>query len=511
MPSGSSSLCPPRPTPQPRLLGPIALLRALARNPIECWAQVHFDEPIVMGGIPFARVAVVSEPAAIRKILVEEPAAFRKSALERRILSPRLREGLVAADGEQWESQRRMLAPFFGRKMLVRFAPAMAGAAATVVERWRRSAGEALECKAEMSALALDALMRSIFHDGLGSDHATMCAAAHTYFAAAGRIDPFDVIGLPDFLPRVTHWRTRTLLRAFDEALDAAIARRRRALDEHGSDPRVTLRRSAQSAEPRTLTPPGDILGILLAARDPVSGRGMSEAEVKANLLTFFLAGQETTSTALIWAIYLLSQSPQWSERVAAEAQRELDGPAEGVADRLVETRAVLDEAMRLYPPIVGITRTASRPTELAGQRIARNTLIVISPYVLHRHRCLWEDPDLFDPARFLDRPPVSRTSAAGVSRGCEDPGPSATDASGGQESSAAKIDRYAYLPFGIGPRMCIGAGFALQEATLVLATIMANFAIALAPGQTVWPQQRLTLRPRDPLLLRVAPRGLSS
>jgi cytochrome P450 len=490
MPS-DSGLRPPRPTPQPQPLGPFALLRALARNPIECWAQAHFDEPIVMGGLPFARVAVVSEPAAIRKILVEDPADFRKSALERRILSARLRDGLVAADGEQWASQRRMLAPFFGRKMLMQFAPAMAGAAAAVIERWRRSAGEVLECKAEMSALALDALMRSIFHDGLGSDHAAMCAAARDYFAVAGRIDPFDVIGLPDVLPRVTHWRTRTLLRPFDAALDAAIARRRRALDEHSREA------------------PRDILGILLAARDPVTGRGLTEAEVKANVLTFFLAGQETTSTALTWAIYLLSQSPEWSERVAAEARRELQGtgfPAEGIADRLVETRAVLDEAMRLYPPIVGITRTASRSTQLAGQQIARNTLIVISPYVLHRHRLLWEDPDLFDPTRFLDRPLVSRTSGPGPGRGHEDPGPGAT-AADGRQNSAAKIDRYAYLPFGIGPRMCIGAGFALQEATLVLANVMRSFKLALAPGQTVWPQQRLTLRPRGPLLLRVEPR----
>ncbi len=462
MPSRAPGLCPPRPIPQPQLLGPIALLRALARNPIECWAQVHFNEPIALGGLPFARVAVVSEPAAIRKVLVEEPAGFRKSAIERRILSPRLREGLVAVDGEQWESQRRMLAPFFGRKMITGFTGAMASAIAALVERWHRNAGAALECKTEMSALALDVLMRSIFRDGLGHDHERMCAAARTYFAAAGRIDPFDVIGLPDFLPRAMHWHTRALLRPFDQALDAAIARRRRELDAPSSDT------------------PRDILGMLLTARDPITGRAMTEAEVKADVLTFFLAGQETTSTALTWAIYLLTQSPQWSARIAAEAQRALDGPPESIGDRLVETRAVLDEAMRLYPPIVGITRTAIRPTQLAGHTIARNTLIVISSYVLHRHRLLWEDPDLFDPTRFLDR-------------------------------AARNIDRYAYLPFGIGPRMCIGAGFALQEATLALATIMASFEVALAPGQTVWPQQRFTLRPRAPLMLHVVPRRRSS
>jgi cytochrome P450 len=462
MPSGSPAFRPPHPTPRPKPLGPIALLRALARNPIECWTKIHFERPIVMGGFPFARVAVVSEPAAIRKALVENPGDYRKSALERRILTTRLREGLVAADGEQWASQRRMLAPFFGRKMLIQFAPAMAGAVAALIARWRKRAyGDALECKTEMAALALDCLMLSIFHDGLGHDHDAMGASARDYFAAAGRIDPFDAIGLPDAVPRITQWRIGPLLRPFNQALDAAVARRRRALNEHAAEA------------------PRDILGLLLSARDAVSGRRMNEAEVKANVLTFFVAGQETTSTALTWAIYLLSQSPEWSERVAAEAQRELDGTPEGIAERLVETRAVLDEAMRLYPPIVGITRTANRRAELAGERIARGTMIVISPYVLHRHRLLWEEPDLFDPARFLDR-------------------------------AAGKIDRYAYLPFGIGPRMCIGAGFALQEATLALAAIVRNFRIALVPGQAVWPLQRFTLRPRDPLLLVVRPRPAS-
>jgi len=212
------------------------------------------------------------------------------------------------------------------------------------------------------------------------------------------------------------------------------------------------------------------LLGILLAARDPETGKCMSEAEVKANVFTFFLAGQETTSTALTWAIYLLSQSQEWQERVRAESDRELGLP-EGAVDRLVETRAVLDEAMRLYPPIVGITRTADLTDELGGDRVERGTLVVISPYVLHRHRLLWDDPDTFDPGRFL----------SGASR---------------------KIDRYAYLPFGIGPRMCIGAGFALHQATLALASIVRDFTLALAPGQSVWPLLRFTLRPRDPLLI---------
>jgi cytochrome P450 len=414
----------------------------------------------VVGGFPFARVAAVNDPAAIRKVLVENPHDYRKSALERRILSARLRNGLVAVEGEQWSSQRRTLAPLFGRKMVTQFTPAMAGAAAALVERWRnRRDDDALDCKTEMSALALDGLMRSIFHHGLGSDSEALRTAMVDFFAAAGRIDPFDVIGLPDFVPRITQWRVRTMLRTFDEALNAAIAARRHRLEEY----------PAEATQ--------DMLGILLAARDPDTEKRMSEAEVKANVLTFIFAGQETTSTALTWAIYLLTQSTEWSERVTTEAECELGGSPAGIAERLVATRAVLEEAMRLYPPIVGITRTAGRRDELSGHTIERGTMVVISPYVLHRHSLLWDDPHTFDPSRFL-------------------------------ECASRKIDRYAYLPFGVGPRMCIGAGFALQEATLVLATIMRNFTLALAPGQSVWPLQTFTLRPRDPLLMMVKGRN---
>ena len=459
MPSISPGFRPPRPSPQPKALGPIALLKALRRNPLECWTKAHFEEPIVLGGFPFGRVAVVNEPAAIRKVLVENSHDYRKSALERRILSPRLRNGLVAVDAEQWSVQRRTLAPLFTRKALSQLAPAMVDAAAALVARWRdRPQGSLLDVKTEMSALALDGLVRSIFHEGIAGDAQAMRTAMVTFFESAGHIDPFDVIGLPDFIPRITRWRVRALLRSFDAALDATIAQRRRGLN---------ARATAAAC---------DMLGIMLAARDPETERRLSEAELKGNVLTFIFAGQETTSTALTWALYLLSQSPEWAARITAESERAHAARGEEPIAQLPETRAVLDEAMRLHPPIVGITRTATKEGELAGCAIARGTMVVVAPYVLHRHVRLWDDPDRFDPGRFLD-------------------------------GNGRKIDRYSYLPFGVGPRMCIGAGFALQEATLVLAAIMRNFALALAPGQSVWPQQRLTLRPRCPLMMAVTPR----
>jgi cytochrome P450 len=446
----SSKFRAPAPVPHRRPLGPIALLRTLKNNPIECWTQAHFEEPIVLGGFPFGRVAVVSEPTAIRKVLVENSVNYRKSALQRRILSTRLRDGLVSVEGEQWHRQRRTLAPLFGRKMVMRFASAMASAAAALVERWCLQDEGTTDIAPEMSRLALDALVRTVFSDGLDGDPESMRIAMMTYFAAIGSIDPFDVVGLPDFVPRVTQWRARPLLRSVDQALNAIIAGRRLTLAEHSD------------GEPR------DMLTVLLTAQDPETRQRMSDAEVKANILTFFVAGQETTATALTWAVYLLSQTPDWYARVAAESERKWSGPVEGLADRLVDTRAVIEEAMRLYPPIVGLSRTAVQPDELVGRTIEPGTMVVISPWVLHRHRLLWDEPDLFDPGRFLQ--------------------------------GAQRIERHAYLPFGVGPRMCIGAAFALQETTIALATIMRRFTLRLAPGQSVWPRQTMTLRPRDGL-----------
>jgi cytochrome P450 len=452
-----SGFRPPAPTPQPRPLGPLALLKALRTNPLECWTKAHFEEPIVLGRFSFVRYAVVSDPAAIRKILVEDQSAFRKSTIERRVLASRMPNGLVTVDGEQWQRLRRTLAPTFGRSMTGGFAPAIARVAATLVERWQNlSDGGVVEVKAEMSRVALEALVGCIFSEGLG-DPKAVCDATTRYYATCGGLDPFDVLGLPDFVPRFTRLGVRHVLRAFYEALSAAISERRRSL----------------AAEPNA---PRDMLGAMLAAKDPQTGQQMTETEVNDNVMTLIFGGQETTSSALTWAIYLLSQSPEWRERVAKEADDVIGGRVQDAVDALVQTRAVVEEALRLYPPVIGITRTALRRTELAGHRIERGTMVVISPYVVHRHRLLWRDPEIFDPTRFL-------------------PGRSKT------------IERYTYLPFGVGPRMCIGAALAIQEATVVLATLMRRFVLELVPGQSVWPVIDFTMKPRDGLRMTVTGR----
>jgi len=437
-------------------LGPLALLRVLASNPLEAWTKAHFEKPIVMGGLSIGRVALVNDPAAIRRVLMDNNQNYHKDWLQQRVLSAGLTNGLLTAEGQQWRTQRRALAPLFARRTVLSFSAAMIDAAAALVERLRLRDGQIEDMAVEATRLTLEVLERTMFSDGLGRSPEDIRVAMKHYFEAIGRLDPFDVLGLPNVVPRLSRWKVRPMLRLFESAIDTIVStRRRRIAEDPGGVPR-------------------DILTLLLEARDPETGEGLSEVEVRANILTFIAAGHETTANSITWSLFLLSQSPEWRARVQAEADRELDGDIDGIAERLVETRAVIEEAMRLYPPLAAISRAALAPDELAGEPIRRGTMVVIAPYVLHRHRALWADPDAFDPNRFL----------------------------GGARE---RIDRFAYLPFGVGPRICIGATFALQEASIVVATVMRHFTLELAPGHAVWPVHRVTLRPSGglPMIVR--------
>jgi cytochrome P450 len=449
-------LRPPAPLANAQPLGLLSLLKALWSNPLEAWTQEHFQRPVVVSKLAFGEVAVVSDPAAIHHVLVRNVDNYKKDAFQRRMLAI-LANGLLAAEGEQWRTQRRTFAPIFSPKTVMNFAPAMKDAVEALVERWRgHRDGDVLDVAAEVTDLTLDVLVRTIFSDGLGRDATQVRHAMRIYFDRIGRIDPLDVLGIPNFVPRLGRLSVRPAVQLFDAAVDEIIAARRRRL----------------AADPHSV--PRDILTLLLEAQDPETGRGISEAEVRANIVTFMAAGHETTANAIAWTLYLLSQSGEWRDRVRAEAERELDGAAADVTERLIETRAVVEEALRLYPPLAAISRAAIGPDELAGERIRAGAMVVIAPYVLHRHRRLWQHPDEFDPSRFL---PAERKS----------------------------IERHAYLPFGAGARGCIGLVFALQEAMLAVASITANFELSPVAGHEVWPVHRVTLRPRGglPMVLR--------
>lgn len=408
-----------------------------------------------MGGLSVGRVAVISDPGAIRRVLMANVDNYQKDWLQRRVLSSVLANGLLSVEADQWKLQRRALAPLFNLRTVLGFTTAMVEAAEAAVARLSLRDGQVVDIADEATRITVDVLERTIFSDGLGRNPDDVRAAMTAYFDTVGRIDPLDILGVPSVVPRPSRWKLRPTLKFFEETIDEIIALRQRRL----------------AADPTGV--PRDILTLLLEARDPESGKALSDDEIRANILTFIAAGQETTANCITWTLYLLSQSREWRERVQAEAESEW-GSLDGLADRLVVTRAVIDEANRLYPPITAISRTALGYDELAGETIKPGTLIVIAPYVLHRHRALWTRPNAFDPNRFLGK-------------------------------ARESIDRFAYLPFGVGPRICIGATFAIQEASIMVATIMRHFTLEMVSGSAPWPVQKVTLRPKGglPMVVR--------
>jgi cytochrome P450 len=431
-------------------------LARLRRNPLECWSADFFQKPIAKVRLPFTQALLVHDPEAIKRVLMDNAANYRKDTIQRRILSSGLSDGLLSVEGGRWEVQRRTLAPIFARRTVASFTTPMLAAANELTEKWKRlGIGATIDVAAEMTLVTLNVLALTIFSDGIAGDLDDFRTAMNAYCGVIGRIGALDLFGVPKFVPRPGHRRLLRTMSYFESVIDNIIDVRRRRL----------------AADPENV--PNDLLTLLLRSLDPSTGRGLNLKEVRSNILTFLSAGHETTANTLAWSIFLLSQSPEWRSRVAEEAERELPKPVDALADRLIETRAVVEEALRLYPPIAALSRQAIEADRLGHMVVEPRSLIVISPYVLHRHWRLWSDPAAFDPTRFL-------------------PG------------RRGRIARFAYLPFGIGPRTCIGSSFALQEATIVLAVLIRSFDLRLSPQAEVWPVQRITLRPANGLPMQI-------
>lgn len=457
--TGSRLFTPPAPTPLERPPDLFTFLHSARTNPLTSWTREHFEAPILAAQGVLGRVTVLNDPAAIRHVLVDNAKNYRKDDLQRRVLAPGLGNGLLTAEGDEWRAQRRALAPLFAPRHVTGFARDMDAAAERLVRRLRRRGpGRVVDVALEMTRVTLDVLERTIFTHGLARDPDALGRAITRYFEAIGPVDPLDVFGMPDWLPRLGRLKARPALRYFEEVVNELMDARRRLL--------------ASGAEA-----PEDLLTLLLRAKDPETGQGLTDVEVQANIVTFIGAGHETTANALTWSIYLVSQDEGVRARVEEELDRVLGSdPGRVRTDELVFTRAVIDEALRLYPPVPFMSRAAIAEDRIGRMRIPARSLVMIAPYVLHRHRRLWSDPDSFDPDRFM-------------------PGRKET------------IDRYAFLPFGAGPRVCIGASFSLQETSIVLARLLHSFRLDPEPGHVVTPVQRVTLRPGDGLPMRVASR----
>jgi cytochrome P450 len=457
----SKLFVPPYPPRSMRPRGALSTILTLRRNPIEIWGEADFVRPFSIGRSVLGLRGAAHDPAAVRHVFLDNAANFRKDALQLRVLSPGLGNGLLTADGDAWRLQRRSLAPLFSPRQVAEFAPAMQRVAAATVDRLgRRRDGAVADIGELMSRMTLEVLEQTLFSQGLGREPSAFQKAVTGYFNSFGRLDLLDLIGAPAFLPRLGRLRGRPSLKFFETAVEAIIDNRKALLDRGGAAPR-------------------DLLTLLLGAKDPETGLGMPEPDIRANIVTFIGAGHETTANGLTWTLYLLSQSPEWRERAEREADETFDPGHPASLEKCEVLRAVFDEALRLYPPAAILSREAIADDEILGVRVPAGAVIVVSPYVLHRRRGLWDNPDAFDPGRFIGE-------------------------------RRERIDRFAYIPFGAGPRVCIGMAFAIQEAIIVLANFLRAFHFDLVEGYEVMPQQRVTLRPREGMKMHANRRRMS-
>jgi len=442
-------LRPAAPIPHNRMLSTLQVVRELGRNPVAAFGAASYRERYIYSRNWVQDFLMISDPDGIRHVLLDNAANYAKSIQFQRLTRPALGNGLVNAEGASWRFQRRVAAPMFSMRQIADFAPVMSDAAQAAVQRWETLPdGAEIDAADEMMRITYQIISRTLFSNDVTMQYGKMSAALAVYLETQGRVDVLRTLGLPNWFPTPNNLRARGPLAYFRKELLGVIARRRKQIDSG-------------------VQVPNDFLTMLLTIRDPEGGALFGEKQVFDNVMTFIFAGHETTANALSWTLYLLSQFPESDARVAEEIAKAPD------IEALIYTRMVLEETLRLYPPAPIISRDSVGADVVGGIAIRPGTSIMISPWVLHRHRTLWDDPEYFDPDRF---------------------------APGRRE----KIPRFGYIPFGAGPRICIGMGFSMQEALIILATILKRFRLELVPGHPVEPQARLTLRPKFGLKMRV-------
>ena len=429
--------------------------RAFSHIPAEAYTRPLYRQRGLRG-----RFVWLNEPAAIKRVLVDNVANYPKSEMELRFFTAIFGAGLVGTEGETWRRHRRIMAPAFHPRSVTGYAPAMAAAAQAHLAQWEArgaGAGAEFDIAQDMTDLTLQIIARTMFSTAADGLAPLVYEAVQSAYVALS-VNVLDL--LPIVGPARFAQRERMMARIFeplDRALEALIAERERELTNS----------------------PDDLLTRLIAAKDDEGGARMSASEVRDEAVTIFLAGHETTAVAMTWIWYLLSQHPAAEARLHAELDQVLDGRAPTADDvaQLTYTRMVVEESMRLYPPAPGVSnRVALTNDEVGGEQIARGEIMLISTWALHRNPTFWDQPQRFDPERF------------------------SPDRSAGRP-------RFAYLPFGAGPHVCIGMGLAITEAVLILATLARRYRLEMTPGQRIELQQMVTLRPRGGIRMRLQPR----
>ena len=436
-----------------RQFGLFEFIRRTREDQLSILVPDMYDRRLMSGRILGLRWFILNWPEYIEHVLLTNHQNYVKGRFSDALLVPVVGQGMLTSEGDVWRRRRRIAAPAFHHRSVAGFVDTMARSTASMLARWE-GRNEAFDIAAEMTELTLDVITRTMFSADLGGEASRVRQLMHTVLRS-NRPSMLDLIGVPAWVPR---FGSRSMRRAIAE-LDLIVQR-------------ILSSRRASGGDR------GDLLSLLLAGRDEETGDGLNDRQVRDEIMTIFLAGHETTANALAFAWYLLATHPEVEARLHEELRDVLGGRPPEHADlvRLRYTRMVFEETLRLYPPAYAIGRAATGTDSIGGVTVPKGAAITIYTYVLHRNPALWPDPERFDPERFAPE-------------------------------RAAGRHRFAYLPFGGGPRICIGQGFAMAEAMIVIASVAQRFRFSLVPGRSVQPIGLLTLRPKDGVWVTAAKR----
>lgn len=452
-------MVPPGVAPPEKPLGRIAFISRYVRNPLSIVPREAYEEDFLPAQNRRGPIAWLAAPSMIRAVLVDEREKFRKLA-QIRLLGPLLGKGILTSEGADWRWQRRATSPVFRHQDLMAFVPTFVRIAEDAIERWRSSpAGTVQPIERDMTAITFEVISATLLPSADRTVAPALERATGRFQRSGSWAQLYAVANVPRWVPQPGRLSMASAVRTLRSSVAALLAERRTAGEQAGA--------------------PDDLLHRLIAARDPETGQAMNDEQLIDNLLTFYLAGHETTAKALTWTLFLLSRSPQWASALEEEVERVTGGaPVEAVhVEHLRLVQQVLKESMRIYPPVPMMSRQAVEDVRIDGHTIRAGTSVVIPIYALHRHRRRWQDPDAFDPERFSPQ-------------------------------REERIPRYQYLPFGAGPRICIGNAFAMIEATAILATLLRRARFAPVAGHEPEPVARVTLVPRGGMPLRVSLRS---
>lgn len=454
---------PPAPVPRTTPPSKLEIIRVVLRNPLELWGEPSYTEPVIQAKFLGQLTTIVNHPGLIRHVLVDNAANYGMQPVRQLVLRPILRDGLLTAEGDIWKRSRKAMAPVFTPRHARGFAHQMLEQSEIFADTLMADAEAGAEINAShaMTELTFAILADTLFSGEISRTAGDFAGHVDQLLRSMGRVDPMDLLQAPSWVPRVTRWAGRKPLAHFRNIVSETMEARR---------PQI----AAGDA-------PSDFLTLLLQLEGP---DGLTRAEIEDNILTFIGAGHETTARSLAWTLYLLAKTPHFLSLIEEEIARVMASGADPVdwLEQMPHVRAAFEEAMRLYPPAPNLGRAPLSDdvwTDENGRRyeMPAGEAVLVMPWVLHRHKLYWENPRQFIPERFL-------------------PG------------EREKIGRFQYLPFGAGPRICIGATFALQEAVIALAVLLSRFRFETTENSKPWPVQRLTVQPLDGMPLRIRRRN---